>query len=62
MLLKSFWVVLPKTLKMGQISVPETLVIHQKLKSGYNAKTFKQDLIYYKRIVKFQLKFHATNL
>jgi hypothetical protein len=33
---------LPKTLKMGQTSVPETLVIHQKLMPGYNPKTFKQ--------------------
>jgi hypothetical protein len=29
-------------MKMGQISVPETLVIHQKLTPGYNPKTFKQ--------------------
>jgi hypothetical protein len=57
LLLKSFWVVarrqflvynhftfyfLPKTLKMGQTSVPETLVIHKKLTPGYNPKTFKQ--------------------
>jgi hypothetical protein len=27
---------------MGQTSVPETLVIHQKLTPGYNPKTFKQ--------------------
>jgi hypothetical protein len=27
---------------MGQTSVPETLVIHQKLMPGYNQKTFKQ--------------------
>jgi hypothetical protein len=27
---------------MGQISAPETLVIHQKLTPGYNPKTFKQ--------------------
>ena len=33
---------LPKTLKMGQTSVPETLVIHKKLTPGYNPKTFKQ--------------------
>ena len=26
---------------MGQTSVPETLVAHQKLKSGNNPKTFK---------------------
>jgi hypothetical protein len=34
--------VLPKTLKMGETSVPETLVIHQKLTPGYNPRTFKQ--------------------
>jgi hypothetical protein len=34
---------LPKTLKMGQTSDPETLVVHQKLTPGYNPKTFKQD-------------------
>jgi hypothetical protein len=33
---------LPKTLKMVQTSVPETLVINQKLTPGYNPKTFKQ--------------------
>jgi hypothetical protein len=33
---------LPMTLKMGQTSVPETLVAHQKLTPGYNPKTFKQ--------------------
>jgi hypothetical protein len=27
---------------MGQTSVPETLVAHQKLTTGYNPKTFKQ--------------------
>jgi hypothetical protein len=27
---------------MGRTSVPETLVIHQKLMLGYNPKTFKQ--------------------
>jgi hypothetical protein len=32
---------LPKTLKMGQTNVPETLVAHQKLTPGYNPKTFK---------------------
>jgi hypothetical protein len=29
-------------LKMGQASVPETLVIHQKLTPVYNPKTFKE--------------------
>jgi hypothetical protein len=29
---------------MGQTSVPETLVLHQKLTPGYNPKTFKQTL------------------
>jgi hypothetical protein len=39
--------VLPKTLKMGQTSVPETLVIHQKFTPGYNPRTFKQhDKVY----------------
>jgi hypothetical protein len=33
---------LPETLKMGQTSVLETLVTHQKLTPGYNPKTFKQ--------------------
>jgi hypothetical protein len=33
---------LPKTLKMGQKSDPETLVIHQKLTPGNNPKNFKQ--------------------
>jgi hypothetical protein len=55
MLLKSFWVIarhqflvynqrsfLPKNLKMGQTSDPETLIVHQKLTPGYNPKTFKQ--------------------
>jgi hypothetical protein len=43
-----FWLVgswhpfLPKALKMGQRSVSETLVAHQKLTPGYNPKTFKQ--------------------
>jgi hypothetical protein len=50
MLLKIFWVVarlytfLPKTLKMGQTSDPETLVIHQKLTPGNNPKKFKQQI------------------
>jgi hypothetical protein len=30
------------SLKMGQTSVPETLVINQKLTPGYNPKTCKQ--------------------
>jgi hypothetical protein len=30
---------------MGQTSVPETLVIHQKLTPGYNPKTFKHIII-----------------
>jgi hypothetical protein len=33
---------LPKTLKMGQKSDPEMLVMDQKLMPGYNPKTFKQ--------------------
>jgi hypothetical protein len=33
---------LPKTLKMGQTSDPEMLVIHQKLTPGNNPKKFKQ--------------------
>jgi hypothetical protein len=33
---------LRKCLLMGQTSVPETLVIYQKLTPGYNPKTFKQ--------------------
>jgi hypothetical protein len=32
----------PKTLKMGQTSDPETLVVHQKLMPGNNPKNFKQ--------------------
>jgi hypothetical protein len=32
---------------MGQTSVPETLVLHQKLTPGYNPKTFKQQVTYY---------------
>jgi hypothetical protein len=32
----------PKTLKIGQTSDPETLVIHQKLTPGNNPKNFKQ--------------------
>jgi hypothetical protein len=31
---------LTKTLQMGQTSVPEALVAHQKLTPGYNPKTF----------------------
>jgi hypothetical protein len=40
MLLKIFWVI--KTLKMGQKSDPETLVLHQKMTPGYNPEDFKQ--------------------
>jgi hypothetical protein len=32
----------PKTLKMGQTSDPETLVIHQKMTPGNNPEDFKQ--------------------
>jgi hypothetical protein len=32
----------PKTLKMGQRSDPETLVIHQKITPGNNPEDFKQ--------------------
>jgi hypothetical protein len=32
----------PKTLKMGQTSDPETLVIHQKITPGNNPEDFKQ--------------------
>jgi hypothetical protein len=32
----------PKTLKMGQTSDPETLVIHQKMTPGNNPEYFKQ--------------------
>jgi hypothetical protein len=45
MLLKFFWVVARRqfsSLKMGQTSDPETLVIHQKLTPGNNPKNFKQ--------------------
>jgi hypothetical protein len=35
-------IILPKTLKMGQTSVPEMLVTHQRLTPGYNPNTFKQ--------------------
>jgi hypothetical protein len=55
-LLKIFWVITrrhflvylqdlrtgPKTLKMGQTSDPETLVIHQKVTPGNNPEDFKQ--------------------
>jgi hypothetical protein len=30
---------------MGQTSVPETLVAHQKLMPGYNPKPFKQQVL-----------------
>jgi hypothetical protein len=30
---------------MEQTSVPETLVIHEKLTLGYNPKTFKQQMV-----------------
>jgi hypothetical protein len=42
MFLTSWHPFLPKTLKMGQTSGPETLVIHQKLTPGYNPEDFKQ--------------------
>jgi hypothetical protein len=39
---QNLYTFLPKTLKMGQTSDPETLVIHQKLTPGNNPKNCKQ--------------------
>jgi hypothetical protein len=58
--LKSFWVAfLPNTLKMGQTSDPETLVIHRKLTPGNNLKTFKQ---HYDHGGSLQLRIHNCRL
>jgi hypothetical protein len=35
-------ILFPKTLKMGQTSDPETLVIHQEMTPGNNPEDFKQ--------------------
>ena len=43
---------LPETLKMGQTSYPETLVIHQKLTPGNKPKNFKQQTQTYYRSLK----------
>jgi hypothetical protein len=37
-------ILFPKTLKMGQTSDPETLVIHQKMTPDNNQEDFKQHL------------------
>jgi hypothetical protein len=42
-------ILFPKTLKMGQTSDHETLIIHQKMSPGNNPEDFKQKLLSSKR-------------
>jgi hypothetical protein len=46
----------PKTLKMGQTSDPETLVMHQKMTPGNNPEDFKQHPWLYSNTVKWDFR------
>jgi hypothetical protein len=45
---------------MGQTSVPETLVTHQKFTPGYNPQTFKQQLDTLSAHLECELLVHRT--